>query len=80
MMVRRKMVPATHERLPVGWTLSPAYPGRLGAAGSVLIKLRYFSRIFYFMLQPVLARPALLLAPISFLQVPERLLCLFHHC
>jgi len=25
------------ERLPLGWTPSPAYPGRLGAAGSVLI-------------------------------------------
>ena len=25
------------DRLPLGWTLSPAYPGRLGAAGSVLI-------------------------------------------
>ena len=25
------------ERLPLGWTPSPAYPGRLGVAGSVLI-------------------------------------------
>jgi Crinkler effector protein N-terminal domain len=32
------MVPATRERLPFGWTPSPAYPGRLGVAGSVLIE------------------------------------------
>src|SRR5882762_6761244 len=37
MKVRRKTVPADRERLPFGWTPSPAYPGRLGVAGSVLM-------------------------------------------
>ena len=36
------------ERLPFGWTPSPAYPGRLGVAGSVLIetkvRLNFFGR------------------------------------
>ena len=27
----------TRERLPLGWTPSPAVPGKLGEAGSVLI-------------------------------------------
>ena len=35
--VRRKTVPADRERLPFGWTPSPAYPGRLGVTSSVLI-------------------------------------------
>jgi hypothetical protein len=38
---KRKTVPADRERLPFGWTPSPAYPGRLGVAGSVLIIDRF---------------------------------------
>src|SRR5882762_2184025 len=43
MKVRRKTVPADRERLPFGWTPSPAYPGRLGVAGSVLIDFQISS-------------------------------------
>jgi hypothetical protein len=34
---RRQAKSYVCECLPFGWTPSPAYPGRLGAAGSVLI-------------------------------------------
>jgi hypothetical protein len=37
MMVKGKGTNEVHERLPLGWMPSPAYPGRLGVAGSVLI-------------------------------------------
>ena len=37
MTVERKMPAKVRERLPFGWTPSPAYPGRLGVAGSMLI-------------------------------------------
>jgi hypothetical protein len=37
MVERRKRCQQVRERLPLGWTLSPAYPGRLGVAGSMLI-------------------------------------------
>jgi hypothetical protein len=39
MMVKGKGTDEVRERLPLGWTPSPAYPGRLGVAGSVLIVL-----------------------------------------
>jgi len=34
---QKETVPADRGRLPFGWTPSPAYPGKLGVAGSVLI-------------------------------------------
>jgi hypothetical protein len=37
MMVKGKGTNEVRERLPLGWTLSPAYPSRLGVAGSMLI-------------------------------------------
>ena len=39
---QKETVPADRGRLPFGWTPSPAYPGRLGVAGSVLITRRNF--------------------------------------
>ena len=36
-MLGREMGDEVHGRLSLGWTPSPAYPGRLGVAGSVLI-------------------------------------------
>ena len=36
-MVERKMPAEVCERLLLGWMPSPAYPGRLGVAGSMLI-------------------------------------------
>ena len=36
-MLGRETGDEVHGRLSLGWTPSPAYPGRLGVAGSVLI-------------------------------------------
>ena len=38
-MLSREMGDEVRGRLSLGWTLSPAYPGRLGVAGSVLIAI-----------------------------------------